>query len=61
MIRLRFGFRDLVWFAPNVGVFVRYIKPEQFDGLANAASQLRTLLTLAGLSDLAAMLICEKS
>jgi hypothetical protein len=58
-VRVRFGLRDLVWFAKNSGVFVFRTSENKATDLQDSLGRLKLLLQFAGQEKIADKLFCE--
>ena len=58
--RLRIGFKGVIFFAPNIGVFVVYVAQTQVAQILDAGAKFANLLQLAA-PELAAKWVCEDS
>jgi hypothetical protein len=61
MIRLRFGFKNLIWLLPNAGIFIVRADEDKAARLEDGVDQVRMVLRLIGRGEIADKLICERS
>ena len=60
MTRVRFGLRGVVWFAPNIAIFVGKVPEHLFEQIDELFQQVRFALQLAGQEKWAKSLVWER-
>lgn len=61
MTRVRFGLRGVVWFAPNIAIFVGKVDEARFDQIEQQVANLKFILEASGQARWANMLTWERS